>query len=46
MVNLSHEFRDVDFFASKDVVKSGNSGAVIIPRRFVGRRVYIIICGD
>lgn len=34
------------FFDIQEIVKSGNGAVIYIPKRFVGKKAYIIIEGD
>lgn len=37
---------EIEGFLERTVTKFGNSGKVDCPRRFIGRRVYLIVCKE
>lgn len=37
---------DIEGFVMKRVTKFGNSGKVDVPRRYIGRMVYLVICRE
>ena len=41
--NLSFSENNIEGFMERVVTKFGNSGKADIPKRYIGRRVYVII---
>ncbi len=44
--NFTLEEEEVDGFLEREVKPIGTSGRVNVPKRFIGRRAYVVICKE